>query len=57
MGDGSGDERQYQAFGLITLTGDPEDAELGYINIQELIEAGVELDLYWLPRKLRDIRK
>ena len=46
--DGDGLGPQYQAYGKITLFGDGwEGAEWGYISIQELIENGVELDLYW----------
>jgi hypothetical protein len=50
-----GDIAQNQAFGLVTLSGDVDDAELGYISIQELIENGVELDLYWTPRTLAEV--
>jgi len=53
-GDGSDDRRQHQAFGLACLD-DPQDAELGYISIAELIANGVELDLYWKPRPVGDI--
>lgn len=56
MGDESGDLLQLQAFGKITLTGDKDDAELGYISIQELIDNGVELDLYWTPKPLKECR-
>ena len=52
MGDESGDMRQLQAFGLITLTGNRQDAELGYISIAELIQNGIELDLYWTPKPI-----
>lgn len=51
-----GDIEQRQAFGLITLGGDIDDAEYGYISIQELIESGVELDLYWTPKTLAEVR-
>jgi hypothetical protein len=57
MGDPStGDTSQTQAFGLITLTGSKDDAEFGYINIEELVANGVELDLYWSPKKLKEVR-
>lgn len=49
------DTPQHQAFGKITLTGDKNDAELGYISIEELIANGVELDLYWTPKKLKEV--
>lgn len=45
---------QLQAFGLADLgMGFPE---LGYISIQELIENGIELDLYWTPKTLREVK-
>lgn len=46
---------QIQAFGRICLTGRSEDRELGYICIHELIDNGIELDLYWTPKALKDI--
>lgn len=54
MGD-SIDIRQYQAFGKVTLTGDKNDAELGYISIEELIQNGVEFDLYWAKKTLAEV--
>ena len=54
-GDGSEDDSQYQAFGKITLTGSKEDAEFGYISIEELIRNDAELDLYWEPKRLAEI--
>lgn len=57
VGDGTPDTRQYQAFGTITLFGGGiEEAEWGYISIQELIENGVELDLHWTPKQMKEIR-
>ncbi|MPQ56251.1 hypothetical protein [Duganella sp. FT27W] len=53
----AGDVSQRQAFGLITLSGDVETAELGYISLEELIGCDVELDLYWTPKTLAEIRK
>lgn len=47
---------QMQAFGYACLNGDIENAELGYISIQELIENGVELDLYYKPQTIRSIK-
>jgi len=49
------EEEQLQAFGLADLG--MGCAELGYISIQELIENGVELDLYWTPKTLAEIKK
>lgn len=45
---------QHQAFGLADLYGD--GGELGYISILELIRAGVELDLHWQPKTLREVK-
>lgn len=47
---------QAQAFGFACLNGDTENAELGYISIDELIRHGVELDLYWQPVTLGVIK-
>jgi len=47
---------QTQAFGLACLNGDAENAEIGYINIQELIDNGVELDLYYTPKTIGEIK-
>ena len=46
-------EGQIQAFGYADM-GFPE---LGYICIRELIENGVELDLYWKPRTLAEVKR
>ena len=54
MGDGT-DELQLQAFGMTTLTGSKENAEMGYISIEELIENHVELDLYWEPKTIKEV--
>ena len=50
----SGDE-QLQAFGYACLNGDKINAEMGYINIEELIKCAVELDLYWEPTALKNV--
>lgn len=47
------EDEQLQAFGLADLG---YGGELGYINIQELIDTGVELDLYWTPKTIREIK-
>ena len=53
-GDGFGEQRQ--AFGKITVVGGGwEEAEWGYISIQELIENGVELDLFWTPKTVKEM--
>jgi hypothetical protein len=46
------EEEQLQAFGLACIW----EEELGYINIIELIEAGAELDLYWTPQTLGQVK-
>jgi len=44
---------QYQAFGLADLG---HGGELGYISIADLIARGVELDLYFEPKTLADVK-
>ena len=46
------EDEQLQAFGLACLYED----ELGYINIAELIACGAELDLYWEPKTISQIK-
>ena len=54
-GDGLGD--QYQAYGKISLYGGGwKDAEWGYISIHDLIANGVELDLYWEPKIVKEMK-
>ncbi len=50
------EEEQLQAFGFTCLNGDKQNAEIGYINIEKLIRCGVELDLYYTPETLGDIK-
>lgn len=45
-------EVQLQAFGLADMGG----RELGYISIADAIAAGAELDLYWIPRPLSQVK-
>ncbi len=45
-----------QAFGYTVLNGDTENAELGYISIAELTEHGVDCDLHFEPRSLREVK-
>lgn len=52
---GPGFDEQTQAFGKITLTGDKDDAEWGYISIQDLIENHIELDLCWTPKTAKEL--
>ena len=50
------ESEQLQAFGFACLNGDTQNAELGYINIQELISYGVELDLYYDTETLGEVK-
>jgi len=48
---------QHQAFGPITLCGESVgDSEWGYISIQELIDNGIELDLHWEPKTIKEVK-
>ncbi len=48
---------QHQAFGPITLCGESiGESEWGYISIQELIDNGIELDLYWTPKPVKEVK-
>lgn len=48
---------QKQAFGFVCLNGDMQNAEMGYINIEELQKSKrVELDFYWKPKTLNDVK-
>lgn len=46
-------DEQLQAYGYAILNGDTQNAEMGYVSIKELIEAGVELDFYFDPKPLK----
>ena len=47
---------QSQAFGFTCLNGDTQNAELGYISIDGLIRCEVELDLYYTPKTIGEIK-
>lgn len=47
---------QQQAYGFVCLNGDFECAESGYVSIEELLQHGAELDLYWNIRTLEDVK-
>jgi len=50
--------QQSQAFAFCSFGGPKDrDAELGFVSIQELIENGIELDLYWTVKPLSEVRK
>jgi hypothetical protein len=50
------EEEQIQAFGFVTSNLCPE-GEMGYINLQEVTQAGAEVDLYWTPKPLSECKK
>lgn len=52
--DPAGQNPQHQAWGLADLFGD--GGELGYISIVEILENGGELDLYFKPKTLGEVR-
>lgn len=60
MGDSPSDNglgEQHQAYGKITLCGGGwEEAEWGYISIKDLIDHGVELDLHWEPKTVKEMK-
>jgi len=45
------------AFGFVCLNGDTQNAELGYISIPELLGNEVELDLYFEPTLLSQVKR
>ncbi len=47
---------QVQAFGYARLNGDTQNAEMGYISIEELVKRGVELDFHYTPETLGKIK-
>lgn len=47
------ENEQLQAFGLVFMC---DDAELGYISIIELLKNNIELDLYFEPKTLKEIK-
>lgn len=50
------DGPQLQNFGFVCLHNDSIYAEFGYSSIEELIKYGVELDLYYTPQTVREIK-
>ena len=46
------EDEQLQAFGLVNMN---NELELGYISIQEILELNFELDLNFVPKKLKEI--
>ena len=48
---------QLQAYGKISLQGEGwNGAEWGYIDIATLIRLGIEIDLYWTPKTVKEIQ-
>jgi hypothetical protein len=52
--DDAPEDYQSQAWGMVDLGYGPE---IGYVSIPELLAAGMELDLYWKPQTLAEIRR
>lgn len=53
--DIDGPDGQLQAFGYASFGGKSE-AECGYISIKELLkQPGIELDLYWTPKTVKEV--
>lgn len=48
-------DEQSQAFGLVSM--DIQYPELGYIPIDNLLRFGVELDLNWTQKTLKEVKK
>ena len=53
--DSVGHEPQLQAFGIVKFYGN--DPEMGYVNIQELLKNGAEIDLHFKPTTWAEIEK
>ena len=51
--DSDEEDEQHQAFGVASIN--QQEPEKGYISIKELIDFNVEFDLYWTPKKLKEI--
>lgn len=45
-----------QAYGYAVINGDDDMAECGYINIAEIVSVGAELDLFFTPQTLAEIK-
>ncbi|MBL4703202.1 MAG: hypothetical protein JKY54_01690 [Flavobacteriales bacterium] len=43
------ENEQLQAYGFACLNGDKQNAEFGYISINEIIKLGFEIDLHFQP--------
>ena len=52
--DDTPEDYQRQAWGKVDLGYGPE---AGYISIPELLQAGMELDLHWIPRPIEECGK
>jgi hypothetical protein len=51
------ENEQHQAFGWVILNGDFQNAEFGYISIEELKKNAVELDFFFEPTNIEKIKK
>jgi hypothetical protein len=47
---------EHLAFGVVSIGGHREFREYGYISMEELFDNGVELDLYWTPKPIGEVR-
>jgi len=48
------ENEKLQCFGYVILNGDEQNAEFGYINVEDL-KKYAELDLYWTPVKMKTL--
>ena len=54
---GADEDGQAQMFGYGVLNGDTQNAELGYISLNELLDHGAEFDLHFETRTLEAIKQ
>lgn len=48
------EEKNWQCFGMVDLGYGPE---LGYVCLPEILDAGMEMDLYWTPTTIGEIKR
>jgi ppGpp synthetase/RelA/SpoT-type nucleotidyltranferase len=49
------DKENNEGFGYVILNGDTQNAEFGYINMNELANSNIQIDLYWSFETLNEI--
>jgi len=54
--DDSPEDAQSQAYGYTILNGDDDMAEMGYISLPEILSCRAELDFYFKPTPLGEIK-